>query len=109
MYKRLIFRYREVSIKTQRNDKGRYVCGLIRWPLSFEIVIIGKSVIAFNQEANESLRRKARAIQIVSLSGKISLRSTFFPYRKPTQVRRWKSTKAIGRQWFKELGNKSWA
>ncbi len=48
MYKRLIFRYKGVLIKTQRDDKGGCVCGLIRRPLSFKVVIIGKSVIAFN-------------------------------------------------------------
>ena len=87
MNNRLIFRYKEVSIQTQRDDKGVCVCWLIRWPRSFEIVITGKSVIAINQEAIGSLRRKAKAIQIALLSRKFSLGSTFFPYRKPTQVR----------------------
>ena len=66
-----------MSIKTQRVDKGGCVCRSIRWPLNFNIVITGKSVIAFNLEVNESPSRKVRAIQIVSLSRKFSLRSTF--------------------------------
>ena len=48
MYKRFIFRYKYMLIKTQRIDKGGLVSRLIRWPLIFEIVITGKSVIALN-------------------------------------------------------------
>ncbi len=48
MYKRFIFRYICVSIKTQRNDKGGWVSWLIRWPRSSEIVRTGKSVLMFN-------------------------------------------------------------
>ena len=51
MYKRLIFRYRSVLTKTQRNDKGGCVCGLIRRPLSFNVVMIGKSVVTFNNRS----------------------------------------------------------
>ena len=46
MYKRFIFRYKYMLIKTQRIDKRGLVSQLIRWLLSFEIVITGKSVIA---------------------------------------------------------------
>ena len=48
MYKRFIFRYKYMLIKTQRTDKGGLVSQLIRWLSSFEIVITGKSVIASN-------------------------------------------------------------
>ena len=47
MYKRFIFRYKCMLIKTQRIDKRGLVSQLIRWLLSFKIVITGKSVIAF--------------------------------------------------------------
>lgn len=64
--------------------------------LNLEVVGIGKSILAFNQEMMTSLSRKAKARRVVLLSRKVSLGSTLFPYRKPTQVRRWKSTKASG-------------
>ena len=48
MYKRLIFRYKGVLIKTQRNDKGGCVCASIRRGLSFNIGVTGKSVALFN-------------------------------------------------------------
>jgi len=48
MYKRFIFRYKYVLIKTQGGDRVGWVSQSIRRLLSFEIVITGKSVIAFN-------------------------------------------------------------
>jgi hypothetical protein len=38
-----------VSIKTQGDDEGGQVSQSIRWLLSAEIVIVGKSVIMFNK------------------------------------------------------------
>ena len=53
MYKRLIFRYRSVLTKTQRNDKGGCVCARYRPVpgLSFNVVMIGKSVVTFNKRS----------------------------------------------------------
>ena len=48
MYKRFIFRYYGVSIKTQRGDNGGFVCVSQPADLSVEIVEIGKSVFMLN-------------------------------------------------------------
>lgn len=51
MKKRLIFRYKDVLIKTQRKDKGGQVSQLIRWLLSSEVGGTGKSVTLFNERS----------------------------------------------------------
>jgi hypothetical protein len=96
-----------VLIKTQRDDKVGRVCASQPAGLSFKIVIIGKSVIHVLIEKWGSLSRKARATQIVSRSGKVSLRSIFLSVPQTDTGALVENTKASGRQWFKELGNKN--
>ena len=74
--------------------------------LSFEIVIIGKSVIAFNSEANKSLIERKGDTDSSAFRKSLVVKH-FFSVPQTDTGALVEYTKAIGSQWFKELGNKS--
>ena len=93
-------------IKTQRTDKGGLVSQLIRWLPSFEIVITGKSVIAFNKEVGKS-EPQGKGKRDSSAFEKISVEMHMFSVPQTDTGALVEYTKASGRQQLKELGNKN--
>ncbi len=106
MYKRFIFRYKCVSIKTQGGDKGEWVSWSIRRPLSSERAITGKSVISFNLGAGK-LKPKGAGNRDSFAFEKNLIEDHIFSVPQTDTGALVEYTKASGRQWFKELGNKN--
>ena len=70
MYKRFIFRYYGVSIKTQRGDNGGFVCVSHSADLSVKTVEIGKSVFMFNQDVGKSKSKRCGQYRSFSIREK---------------------------------------
>ena len=106
MYKRFIFRYYGVSIKTQRGDNGGCVCISQPADLSVKTVEIGKSVFMFNRGVGESKGKPAGNTDSF-LFEKSLVEEHIVSVPQTDTGALVEYTKASGRQQFKELGNKN--
>ena len=106
MYKRFIFRYYNVSIKTQRGDNGGFVCAPQPRGLSVKTVKIGKSVFMFNRGVGKSKGKPAgNTDRFLFEKSLVEEHMISVPHTDTGALV--ENTKASGRQQFKELGNKN--
>ncbi len=107
MYKRLIFRYYGVSIKTQRGDEVGYVHVNQPVDLNTKIVRIGKSVLTILSRGMGKSEEQSKGNMDNSASKKSLVEEHIVSVPQTDTGALVENTKASGRQWFKELGNKN--
>ena len=107
MYKRLIFRYYGVLIKTQRGDEVGRVHVSQPADLNVKIVKIGKSVFAILSRDMGESEEQSEDNMDSSASEKSLVEEHIVSVPQTDTGALVEYTKASGRQWFKELGNKN--